>query len=428
MITKKLFPVFIFLFVSVLFFSCEKEEVLADLNFQVEEVNGTYQCSWTATNISTFKNYYIVHSPFLVEEVDSQNNSSNRWSKLDLQSINSKEIIIESEEDLTLYFQLFVEIEDRIIRSNVVVFEKNNSEVIDLNLCASIIAKDWNSIYLFEYNRNFFSHYNFIEKEVKETVSLNFDLNQYFTCVGNNGLGDELYLINGTQLNIFDAATLIKKTSFVASGYIRGVTTNNNGLIVLTVQDESSPIQIIDRSSLTVLNSLTSSNYIFGSQKVEFLSKENNELVEAGETNFKYFKIDDNGATLEEADIEPPFPNNERFFHNMTSSPFENYFAVNFDGHVFDRSLNALADLSTLFGDDYLHYFFGRDETVLYASVYDPDLGDKCFVDKFSIPSFQHIERKEYGGDILNLFYRNEKIHGIFFSNYWKCIFIKTID
>lgn len=323
---------------------------------------------------------------------------------------------------------MFVEIEDRIIRSNVVVFEKNNSEVIDLNLCASIIAKDWNSIYLFEYNRNFFSHYNFIEKEVKETVSLNFDLNQYFTCVGNNGLGDELYLINGTQLNIFDAATLIKKTSFVASGYIRGVTTNNNGLIVLTVQDESSPIQIIDRSSLTVLNSLTSSNYIFGSQKVEFLSKENNELVEAGETNFKYFKIDDNGATLEEADIEPPFPNNERFFHNMTSSPFENYFAVNFDGHVFDRSLNALADLSTLFGDDYLHYFFGRDETVLYASVYDPDLGDKCFVDKFSIPSFQHIERKEYGGDILNLFYRNEKIHGIFFSNYWKCIFIKTID
>jgi hypothetical protein len=63
MFTEKLFPVFIFMFGSVLFFSCKKEEApLADLNFQVEEIDGIYYCSWNATNISTFEKYNIVFS------------------------------------------------------------------------------------------------------------------------------------------------------------------------------------------------------------------------------------------------------------------------------------------------------------------------------------------------------------------------------
>ena len=429
MITKKLFPVFIFLFVSVLFFSCKKEEAsLAELNFQVEEIDGVYYCSWTATNISTFENYYIVHAPFEMRVDDEPSGDfSKRWTRIDSQAIHSQNITIESEEDLTLYFQLFVEIEGRMIRSNVVVFEKGVSEVIDVFANSSILFQEANALYFFQNSTPNFVHYDFVEKKIYEKLTLPFEVDRHLYSVGNNGFGDELYLLDGNRLFILDANTLEVKTNYGATGSIKSVATNDEGLLIITVRQNPNKIEIIDRNSLVVLNDLTSSNTLFSSRQVVFLSKENNEFVEVGREYFKYFKVTDEGVVLEEEEIDTPFPNGNNDEYRIVSSPFENYFVSNIRGYVFDSSLNKIVEIASFFEDTYSSYFFDKDETFLYAFL-ETTIEGNSFVDKISIPDFDFVERKEYVGHTLNWFYRNDALYGAYFSDYFDCVFIKPVN
>lgn len=427
MITKKLFPIFIL--VSILFFSCKKEEVpLTDLNFQVEEIDGVYHCSWTATNISTFENYYIVHSPFLMEQEDEPSgNFSKRWTRLDSQAINTQNITIETEEDLTLYFQLFIDIGDRMIRSKVIVFEKEFLEVIDIDASFSIVFQETNALYLYRNFSKDFLHYDFLEKQVEEKLILPFEADRHLYCTGNNGFGDELYFIEDDRLFILDANTLLTKTSFGANRLIKSVATNDDGLIVITTRETPNKIQVIARDSMVVLNNLSSSNNAHSSRRIAFLSKENNEFVEVGQDYFKSFKVSDDGAVLEETEIETPFPGSLNDPYRVIPSPFENYFVTNIRGQVFDSSLEKVADFSTLFGDTYLSYFFDKDEAYLYAYL-ETTVEGNSYVDKFSIPDFGFVERKEYVGHTLNWFYRNDELYAAYYSSYFRCVFIKPVN
>lgn len=429
MFAKKHFPVFIFLFVSVLFFSCKKEEALADLNFQVEKIDGVYHCSWTATNISTFEKYYIVHSPILMGQEDEPSQSfSHRWTSVYSQATNSINIAIGAEEDLTLYFQLFVDIDDRMIRSNVVVFEKEISEVIDFEANSSLLFQEKNAVYFFDEDTKDFLYYDFVEKEVKKKRRQSFLINQFIFCTGNNGFGEELYLVDDKELIILDPNTLAQKAGYIANRSITSVATNDDGLIVLAIRDNDVPTQILARDNLNVLNNLNTSNATYPSRGVIFLSKEENEFVELGESYFNYFKINSVGEILEQQEINTPFPNPQNVYFSMIASPLENYFVTITQGQLFDSSLNGLADFSLAFGDLYLSCFFEKDETALYAFLYSPFGTGISFVDKFSIPDLEFVERKEFKGFTLNWFYRNDKIHGAFYSDYFKCIFIKPID
>jgi len=418
----------IFLFVSVLFFSCKKEEApLASLNFQVEEIDGVYHCSWTATNISIFQNYYIVHSPFLMGEDDEPSGGfSKRWTQLDSQAINNQSITIENEDNLTLRFQLFVDIGERMIRSETIVFEKENSEVIDIIPDFSILLQESNTLYFYRDFSNYLVRYNFLEKKIEAERKLPFEANKDL-IIGNNGFGEELYIVEDEMLFILDANRLETKTSFEASGTIHSLATNDDGLIVITLRDVSNKIQVITRDGMNILNSLTSSNNVYFPRKVVFISKENNEFIEVDNAYFKYFKVDDNGIVLEEEEIESPFSNNNNAASQIISSPFDNYFAMNDNGQVFNSSLENLAELSTFFGDTYSSFWFDKDETALYAFL-NPVQAEQKYVDKFSIPDFDFVERKGDDNLVLNWFYKNDELYSAYYSDYFKCIFIKPVN
>ncbi|MFK7771027.1 MAG: hypothetical protein AB8F94_02765, partial [Saprospiraceae bacterium] len=179
------------------FFSCGKEEVpLADLNFQVEEIDGVYHCSWTATNISTFEKYYIVHSPLKMENEDEPSESfSYRWTSVYSQATNSISIDLGGEEDLTLYFQLFVDIGDRMIRSKMIVFEKGISEVIDIDARQLISFSEKNAIYFYNKNSGQVCYYDYLENKIKAEAELVGGIK--LLAVGNNGFGDEIYGVLG---------------------------------------------------------------------------------------------------------------------------------------------------------------------------------------------------------------------------------------
>ena len=122
----KLIKFSLYLFVSVLFFSCEKES-LADLNFQVKKIDDVYHCSWTATNISTFERYTIVRSPLNPASGDIKYKT---W--INEQERDDIAFTIPNESGFTLYFQLIVDIGDRYLRSEIIAFETPTSDVLEI--------------------------------------------------------------------------------------------------------------------------------------------------------------------------------------------------------------------------------------------------------------------------------------------------------
>lgn len=430
MFIKNLFPVFVFLLVSVLFFSCKKDEEppLSDLNFQVVHVgNGIYDCKWNASNISTFKNYYIVHSPFILGiDDDPKSIYYKRSTMIGEQTRDNQGLFVENNYGLPLHFQLFIDIGDRYVRSNVVSLETPNSETIDIDVLSAIHYPEKNGIYLINNGFREVAYYDYEEKQLKVKNEVDFIFDAPTAQVGNNGFGEEIYAIDNNDLYILDANTLELKEELAINGLLHSVATNNDGWIAVTVQNYRNKIQIFSRENLTHLNDLSSINTYNDSRGITFLSEENNELIEIGDNVLKLFKLDENGIAQDSSETSNPFESSNTRGH-MFVSPSGNYFVNSRKGHVFDSDLNEIVELYSLSGLYYYYskYFFNKDETFLYAI---PN-GSDNFIDKFSIPDFELVDRKEFVNGIpLELFYRNEEIQVAIFTNDFNCMCIQPLN
>ena len=428
MITKKLFPVFIFLFVSVLFFSCEKEEEapLADLTLQVVHVaNGIYDCKWNASNISTFKNYYIVHSPFILGiDDDPKSIHYKRKTTIDDQTRDNRALSVENNHGLPLHFQLFIDIGDRYIRSNVVSLETPNSETIDVDAASALHYPDKNGIYLINNGLRDLNFYDHEGKQLMVKKKVDFIFDASTAQVGNNGFGEEIYAIDANDLYILDANTLELKEQLAINGLIHSVATNNNGLIAVTVQNYLNKIQIFSRENLILLNELSSSNTYDDPRGIAFLSEENNELLEVGKTVSKLFKLDENGIAQDSSEVSNLFPPHDPD-ELITVSPSGDYYIFSRKGQVFDAELNGIREFTSYLGNSYSSYFFDREETFLYATLRTSG----NFIDKFSIPNFEWQGRKEFvNGTSLELFYKDDEIHVATFTLDFNCTYIHPLN
>ncbi len=417
-------------FVSVLFFSCEKEEEppLLLLNFQVEHVvNATYQCTWNASNISTFKKYYIVHSPFLLgRDDDPKLINHTRKTVVSSQETDNRSLSVTNYNGLPIYFQLFVDIGDRYVRSEVVSFETPRSETIDAEAASTLHYPEKNAIYLVNIGRRDINHYDYEEKELKENNEVDFSFRTATAQAGNNGFGDEIYAIDGNELVVINASTLEEKDRYATNGEIYSVATNNKGLIALSVRKPSNPILVLARENLTPVDTLGSFNSYNESRGLAFLHKENNELIEVGNYFTMYYKLDENGIK-EESDYEsnPFLPISTR--GNVTVSPLGNYYVNSPRGQVFDSAMNGISDLHLLEEEYYTSYFFNKEETYLYAIVTD---NSWSYIDKFSIPNFEFVGRKEFGYETstLDLFYRDDEIQVVIFTRDFYCSHIRALN
>ena len=429
MFTKKIFPVFVFLLVSVLFFSCEKEEEepLEELEFQVVHVaDQYYTCKWNAPNISTFEKYYIVHSPFILGVDDDPKNINYKRRTLDSdQTKDNCNVSVINNNGLPLYFQLFVDIGDRYIRSEVIRFETPKSETIDVAATSAIHYPEKDAIYFVEIGLRGLNYYDYKEKQIKENTEVDFPFRISKTHIGNNGFGEEIYTTNENELIIYDANTLEEKDRFSTNGDIYSVATNDNGLIALSVKNSSNEIQILSRANLTLLNNLVSFNAYNNNRGVAFLSKENNELIEVGGSYSMYFRLDENGIVQEDSYIANPFQPSG-FNEIITVSPSENYYIYSGKGEVFDSEMNGIIDLNSLFGNYYSRYLFDKEETYLYAILSN---ASGNFIDKFSVPNFDWVGRKEFvNGTSLDLFYRDGEIHVATFTDDFYCTYIHALN
>jgi len=367
MLTQKVFPVFIFLLVSVLFFSCKKEEaeVFQSFDLEAKYENGAYQLSWTPTNISSFEEYDLVYKydtdPL---ELDDENIPSARKKVLTDQTINTYtwEIPPNSEKIL---FQVYVLFDGRRINSNVVELENEETDVVDFLVDEVIHYPQKNALYFFYNNTNDMKYYDY---ELRETVlnrNLGFDYSA--EAVGDNGLGEEIYLVrDATDIVVLDANTLMEKHTYYSGEVITSIATNEKGWLVLAINNNASKsIQIIERSTWEVTTELDYSidDYLHG---VAFLSKENNVLVESSRNNVYRYELDDEGELVNYTEAVNPYAS-ESNNTNLVVSPTGNYFVNSRFGELFHHSLSEVIRMSNLTMKNYDHYIFGADGKDVYG-------------------------------------------------------------
>jgi len=402
---------------------------LADLNFQVEEIDGVYHCSWTATNISTFEKIHILHSPFPLKE--NQNIEDVHFllkSTFDTQLKNNYELTVATNEFLPVFFQLYIDIGDRFLKSDIITFGNKDGEAIDVISKYGFHYPEKNAFYLFSEFQNKLIYYDYLEQKVKKEIKVNFDFDEFKYAYSNNTFGEELYLIDHKKLLIFDANTLELTGSYEANRNINSVATNDNGIIVISISDNVAPIQILSRNEMTVLNVIDAENPTHNSPSILALSKDENQFLEVGESWLRSFELNGQGQILvEDLKINPYLGTSTDDL--ITSAPSGNYVIHSQDGHIFDREKNSIQNLSSIFGDRYSSFFFDEGEDFLYATSDNFLLQGEDFIDKFSVPDFEFIDRKIYEKDIpINLFLRDGEIQVLFISKDLFCAYVKPLD
>ncbi len=388
------------LFLSILFlfnYSCKKEEIpLNNLNLKVEKIDGVYRCTWNATNISSFKSYTLIPSKDSITTDLDLNFYSPSPKIIEDQTVDTWDFEI-STPFQKKYFQLRVDIGDRILYSEIIVFVNPHTRVID-NLRGQFLFHypEIKTMYFGNDWTNKLIAYNYKNDEIKE---IEFD--QYITVGtgGNNGFGDEIYLITyDNRLTILDAHTLAFKDWILDFGpEIFSITTNHNGLISLSVNKYSDPTQIFARDGLTFLDShdYANSNLLRGSG---FLSKENNKLLEIGKFDVHVYDLNENGGVINHNSAVNPFdhPITQGYSNSLFISPNGNYFASSARGDIFDSNLTPLGQLKAMTDDYYSCFLFNETNSVMYTS---PNVlnttNNASVIQKFSLPDLNKIETFE---------------------------------
>jgi hypothetical protein len=368
MFPKKLFPLFIFLFVSVLFFSCkkEKEEVFQSFDLEVKYEDGVYHLSWTPVNISTFEKYIIAYNmdtdPFSLDD-NHTNIPSFRKEELTDQAISTFvwDLPPDSEK---IFFQVFVLFEGREIASNIVEFENVETDVIDLEVDEIIHYPEKDALYCFDFGTKDMRYYNYKTREIIASRKIGFNFSA--TAVGDNGFGEEIYLVrNATDVIVLDANTLEEKYIFYSGSIITSIATNGKGWIVLAVSNSSESIKVLERSTWEIITELDYSNDSF-LHGVAFLSGEDNILVESTRYNVYRYEFDNDGGYVSYSQApNPHFSQSNNT--NLVVSPTGNYFVNSRYGELFDSSLNEVDRMYDATGEQYAHYVFGESGTVVYG-------------------------------------------------------------
>ncbi len=396
MLTKKLFPVFIFLFVSVLFFSCKKEteKELESFELQVEVVDGKYLCSWTQTNISSFEQYILVYSPTPFEAnmdpvsttnqkiiTDKQNENNHTWS---LQPISAE-----------FYFKVFSIFENRILESNQVKFVDENIQEVSFHTDRVIHYEDNNALYFYDSDAQRMLFYDYKTKERKAEREIGFNYSK--TISGDNGFGKELYLVRGGNIIMtLDANTLAEKSSYNAFLTISSLDTNEKGLIALAVQHSFYTVRILDRNDWSVADEFSTFINNANLRGIAFLSKENNELVETGIDQLSWYEMDDSGNLIDYSLIGNSFPTySNSNYTKLLVSPKGSYFVNSRHGEMYTGAYESMNRLYPITGNTYDSYLFNEEETAIYTITL-PNSNNSVFIEKISLPDQELLEQVKF--------------------------------
>ena len=388
------------LFLSILFvfnYSCKKEEIpLTNLNLKVEKIDGVYRCTWNSTNISSFEKYTLIASKDSITEDLDLNFFSPSPKFIEDQTIGTWNFTISTPFEKK-YFQLRVDIGDRILYSEIIVFENPHTRIVD-NFKGQFLFHypEIKTMYFGNDGTNKLKAYNYEDDKIKEI-----EFTQYISggTGGNNGFGDEIYLFTyDNRLTILDAHTLAFKDWILDFGpEIYSVSTNQNGLITLAVNSYLEPTQIYDRNGLTLLTTHDYAN-LSGIRSIGFLSKENNKLLEIGKNDAHIYDLNENGGVINHLSAINPFdhPFTQGYGNQLAISPNGNYFASSSRGDMFDSNLTPLGQLKDLTGSNYFCYLFNEENSVMYTS---PSVlnttNNASLIQKFSLPDLSIVETFE---------------------------------
>ncbi|MFK7771028.1 MAG: hypothetical protein AB8F94_02770 [Saprospiraceae bacterium] len=366
MITKNLFPVFIFLFVSVLFFSCGKEEALElDIfELKLKKVSDEYQLTWSPTNIASFESYILTYSPTPILPNEDPSSLNSDFKKVFTDQSDSIFFWRIPPNYPNFFFQVFAIAGDRIVRSNMIQIEHEDTYVLDFDMAKAIPYPKKNAIYLFDNDDQELLYYDFGTNKKKVSKKVGFYC--YDVAVGNNGLGDELYIIKSRyELVTLDANTLEEKSTYTTSLPISAVASNGKGLIALSLLNK---VLILNRNDWSTANSFSYSTTDVSTHGLVFLSQENNVLIETSRSRIDRYLLSDEGELLSHNFTNNPYESSSDNTLIVTS-PGGNYFMNTEYGEIYDDSLNSLVWIYDKFNQKYASSLLSENGEVLYGII-----------------------------------------------------------
>lgn len=358
-----------FTIVIVSIFSCKEETYNNLITFEFSaslNQNNQLTLDWTETNVSTFEQYLIAFSVDSIPSNFQPNFSSSTVSifqTIDNQRINSIDTIFIPFND-KYYFQAFIKSGNKLQKSNQVQLDIQSFHKLENRINQVFPNVKDHSIIMYNENVNELITYDYLNYEKISSTIYTQDL--IAGEVGHINGESELYIIhNDTRIKIYDANSLIEKANINPDGGdIYNLTSNNNGIIAFTIDNNTMPVQFYNRATESLLNGIpfNINNSVPG---ITFLSDSVNEGIIIGQSGVDYFVVDNEGQLLEYNSLI----NNLGIidFTLLKVSSSENYFITSREGLIFDKDLNYLARLYSNPAYTYIDYAFSENETKLFA-------------------------------------------------------------
>lgn len=393
-LSKIFLPITILLFASTFYPSCKKDN-LPSLNLEVIlNANGNYQCNWTELNPTGFAEYVLVYSSNPIPlEYNARVGFNNVITARRIQDFTQTSFSIKPYRRFqTIYIQVFIDLGgDNFLRSNQVEVSEDPWQTIGINPSQVVHHPEKNAFYILEYGSNRFIYYDYLEKKIMKDVNLDFAYKEL--KFGDNGLGEELYLIHDDfYLTILDANTLEEKLSYQFPYTVHSISSNEKGILVIAAGINDGSIQILKRSDMSVLNTLNFSDHTV-IRGVAFLSKDENKFVETGRFHHHLYEIDDGGELLSHNTAENPYKKSGTN-NNITVSSSGNYFVNTRFGEIYDADLNPIRCLVN--SNEYISYFFDEDQSYFYALRKNTE-----WTYRYDMPSFTN---QEYYNETFELY------------------------
>ena len=406
--------VYLLLSIGLIIFSCKKENQTIkndSLDFSVEFTNGrNFHLSWTKTNLSNFKNYIIVISQDSIPRNSLPNTAFPVFpfvEGIDDQEIDffDKSFIPFAEK---LYFQLFVHHGNQFFVSEQIKIEMASRQKIGIFPSKILHDSRNKSIIIYDDFKDRLTQYNYQSESVG--AMLDVGLKTSGGVVGEYNGNSELYLIDeANTLIILDAVTFELKGSVpMAMGVfgIYSISTNDKGMIAMSVRNASMPVQFFDRENLELLNSVDFNGY-FQARGISFISKNENKGIEISNLGIDYFQVDDNGQVIDNQSLNTSLSGFD--FDKIVASPNGNYFISTNEGLIYDKNLNHVGELLGNPTSGYADYVFSEDETTLYAI--GNDIPSEFLITKYSFPSLDILEINYLPFEPIKLFLENGAIY-----------------
>jgi len=160
------------------------------------------------------------------------------------------------------------------------------------------------------------------------------------SAFGNNGFGDELYLVTGeTSILTVDANTLELKNTFTPTRKVKEMATNNNEIFATSYERK---VKLYQRYDFNNEFDLAPYGNNYG---LEFSNDVTNRLIQIGKTEIHAYDLNDLGVLLNHSFQFNPYQTNW-VNNNLIMSPSGKYIANN-SKEVFDSNLNPIAKLES---------------------------------------------------------------------------------